>query len=141
MKTNSPRTFVRSVLLLLLLTFSLTANGSSTSITRSNAYYPNVLTYAFTNTGHPTGPGTLTVVALADLDYITEFLTLGAEFVLTNDLFVADGQQLILVTNVVNLTQSQLAALAADGVITFTLTPSFEVNPTFADIGRFGLFF
>ncbi len=97
-------------------------------ITQSNVFYPNVLTYNFYNMPAPAGPGTLTVTALADLDMASEYLTLNGEGVLTSNLFVTGGLQMIEVSTVVNLSRDQLAALAADGVITFTLTPSPDVS-------------
>jgi hypothetical protein len=101
---------------------------SSVALTQSNVFYPNVLAYTFFPARPPIGPGTLTVSTVADLNETSEFLTLGGEGIVTQDLFVTDGQQMVQVSNVVNLTQNQLAALGTGGSMIFTLTPSYEVN-------------
>jgi subtilisin family serine protease len=97
--------------------------------TRTNTLFaPNVIQVAFNGAAIPSGSGTLTVVAVGDLDLASEFLTLSAEGISLGNLFVTGGLQQTLVTTVVNLTQAQLATLAADGVIQFTVTPSAAVN-------------
>jgi hypothetical protein len=100
------------------------------SLTQENVVSsPNVLTFDFTGAPTPLGDGVLTVSAVADLDLSAEFLTLDAEGLLIQDLFVTGGLQQSLVSTTVNLSQAQLEAmLADDGVITFTVTPSSGVN-------------
>ena len=93
-----------------------------------NVFYPNVLTFDFSGTPVPTGPGTLQVTAVADLDASFEFLTLDAEGIFSDDLFIYSGLELSEVTATFNLTQSQLTTLATDGTISFTVTPSIEVH-------------
>ena len=93
-----------------------------------NAFNPNVLTYDFAGGPTPAGDGTLRVSAIADLDLATEYLTLNAEGLFSIDLFVAGGQQMSLVSTVVPIPLADLLTLAADGTITFTVTPSSNVN-------------
>ena len=101
---------------------------SDSQTQNNNVFSPNVLTYNFTGAPAPTGGGILTVTAIADLNASSEFLTLNAEGIFSQNLFVSGGFQQSQVSTTVNLTQAQLAALAADGTITFTLTPSTAVN-------------
>jgi hypothetical protein len=97
-------------------------------------FHPNVLPFVFeVDPETIAGDGTLTVTALADLDFTSEFLTLRAEGVLEQDLFVTGGRQYVEVSTEVQLTRAQLEALAADGIIEFTVTPSSQVD----DFSRF----
>lgn len=106
----------------------LTVAGWTNTLTQSNVYSATPLTFAFQDAPIPSGPGLLTVTALADLDAPSEYLSLDAEGTVTMDLFVTGGLQMMEVTTNVNLDLSLLAALAADQVITFILTPSANVN-------------
>jgi hypothetical protein len=101
----------------------------SDSQTQNNVVHtPNVLTFAFTGAPPATGNATLILEAIADLDGAAEFLTLSAEGLFSQDVFVGDGAQQQLVTTQVTIPQATLAALAADGSITFTVTPSSSVG-------------
>jgi len=98
------------------------------SQTQNDVYSPNVLTYDFPTAIPPQGDGTLDVSAIADLDLTSEYLTLDAEGVFSVDLFVDDGLQMQPVSTSLVIAQADLAALAADGMITFTVTPSSDVT-------------
>jgi len=89
--------------------------------------YPNAFDLDFTEATTPGGDGVLTLSAYADLGGTGKYLTLEAEGIQLGELFVEDGLTRVKVTTEVALSREQLAALAADGVITFTLTPSPEV--------------
>jgi Ca2+-binding RTX toxin-like protein len=103
--------------------------SASVSQTLGNVFAGNVLTFNFAAAGIPTaGGGILTISAIADLDWSSEFLTLNAEGLFSSNLFVNGGLQYSLVTTTVNLTAAQLEAMAAVGGITFTITPSSDVN-------------
>jgi Ca2+-binding RTX toxin-like protein len=98
-------------------------------LTQANEVFaPNVLTFSFdVGSLTPIGDGVLVVSAFADLNWHTEFLTLDAEGIVRT-LFVDDGLQQSRVATSVDLSQAELEQLAADGEITFTLTPSNDVN-------------
>ncbi|MDP6525269.1 MAG: right-handed parallel beta-helix repeat-containing protein [Kiritimatiellia bacterium] len=93
--------------------------------------YPNVLTYDFTNAPMPTGDGTLWVTAYADLETSAQYLLLEAEDIVSANLFVYDGGYRVFISNLVSLSQSDIAALANDGAISFAVTPSEEVYDLF----------
>ena len=101
----------------------------SASLTRNDVVHaPNVLTFDFAGMPAPSGDGVLTVTAFADLDAGGEYLSFDGEGVFVQDLFVTGGQQYVQVTTQVTLTRARLARMAADGTITFTVTPSASVN-------------
>ena len=103
--------------------------GSLSLTETGNIFAPNVLTYDFVGAGIPLGDGVLTFTVRADLGSSTEFLTVDAEGVFSQNIFGFDGGEDIESTTSINLTQSQLEAmLADDGNITFTVTPSSAVN-------------
>lgn len=102
----------------------------SDSLTQTNnVFAPNVLNFNF-NGGVPTpgGDGTLVVDVLADLGATTEFLTLNAEGIFTQNLFVNDGVEQGPGSTTVTIPLAILEQLAADGTISFTVTPSAAVN-------------
>ncbi len=82
----------------------------------------------------PGGDGVLAITALANLYGPSRYLTLEAEGILLGDVFVDDGLTGLYSTTEVSLTRDQLAQLAADGVITFTVTPSSAVAPGVIDV-------
>ena len=90
--------------------------------------YPNVLQYSFLNTPAPIGDATLILTAIADLDSTSEYLTVNAEGLFSQNVFVIGGQQQELVTAQVTIPLATLAQLAADGTVTFTVTPSNSVD-------------
>ena len=97
--------------------------------TQTNVANGNTLDFEFrVDQLPPTGEGTLTVTAVADLDANTEYLTLDIEGLATQDLFVIDGLQLEEVSTVITLPPEQLAQLSTDGVIQASLTPSAAVD-------------
>jgi len=99
------------------------------SLTETNTVFaPNVLNFDFTGAPSPTGDATLRVDAIADLDASTEFLTLDAEGIFTQQLFVTGGLQQQPVSTTLNIPEATLALLAADGTVSFTVTPSAAVN-------------
>ena len=105
-------------------------SGSTASHTENNnVYYPNVLSFAFPGLSVPFDDASLTLSGIMDLNVSAEYLTLNAEGLFTQDLFVSGGLQQQFVTTTINISQANLAAmLADDGVITFTVTPSPEVS-------------
>jgi hypothetical protein len=105
-----------------LLTFS--ASQTQTN----NVHAPNVLNFDFAGAPTPLGPGTLTLNAVADLDGSSEFLNVNGEGVFVQNAFVSGGLQQQPVSTTLNLTQAQLAAMQADGTVSFTVTPSPAVN-------------
>jgi hypothetical protein len=96
----------------------------------NNVYYNKVLNFDFDVSDlEPAGAGVLTVSAIADLDWSSEYLRLEADGGFLENLFTAGGKQYSPVTTDVNLNADKLQALAADdGTITFTVTPSWAVN-------------
>ena len=97
----------------------------------NTVFSPNVLTFEFDASSVDTfGGATLDVLAFADLGANTEFLSLSAEGIDLGDIFVNDGLDLGLVQTSVELSQTDLATLAADGKIVFTVTPSDAVDPS-----------
>lgn len=90
--------------------------------------YPYSFSLGFADVPAPDGGGVLTVTGYADLQGTSKYLTVEAEGILLGDVFVFDGQYKVPVTTEVSLTPGQLAALAADGVITFSFTPSSDMT-------------
>jgi Ca2+-binding RTX toxin-like protein len=104
-----------------LQTFSQTRSGE--------VFAPNTLIFEFdVGSWMPSGDGVLDVSAIADLGHTSEFLRLEAEGMFLANLFESGGGELSEVSTTVDLGQAQLETLAADGVITFTVTPSAPVN-------------
>jgi len=95
--------------------------------------YPNELTYDFGGGAMPAGDGVLTVTANADLNLAFEFLTIDAEGLFTQNLFMQDGLQGESVVTTVEISQADLAALAADGTITIDVKPNLQVNVLSSD--------
>lgn len=94
----------------------------------NNVHTPNVLTYVFAGAPTPLGDATLTLSAVADLDLTSEYLRVEAEGLLVQDVFVVGGAQQQLVTAQLSISQATMAALAADGIIIITVTPSSSVG-------------
>lgn len=86
--------------------------------------YPNTYPVEFSGAIAPGGAGVLTITAKADLEGPDKFLSLDAEGIDLGDLFVVDGENMVTVSTDVVVSQDQLAALTADGVVSLTLTPS-----------------
>jgi hypothetical protein len=82
----------------------------------------------------PGGDGVLAITALANLYGPSRYLTLEAEGIALGDVFVNDGQTGLYSETAISLTRDQLVQLAADGVITFTVTPSSAVAPGVIDV-------
>ncbi len=89
--------------------------------------YPRSFSLSFADAIPPGGDGVLQVTGYADLGGETKYLSLEAEGVQLGDLFVHDGLTRVPVTTALTLSKDLLAALAADGVITLTFTPSPDV--------------
>ncbi len=98
------------------------------SLTQGDVFTPNVLTFDFNNATAPAGDGTLAITAFADLDASFEYLTLDAEGLFTQQVFVTGGLQEQTVSTSVTIPQAILAQLASDGTVSFTITPSSSVN-------------
>ncbi len=105
-------------------------NGKySQSLTESgNVFSPNVLTFELSGAEAPLVDGTLRLEAIGDFGLSSEFVTVEAEGILLGDFFTSANDDLELISEEVTISQADLALLAADGVITFTVSPSFEVN-------------
>ncbi|MCA9236858.1 MAG: pre-peptidase C-terminal domain-containing protein, partial [Planctomycetales bacterium] len=101
---------------------------SDSQTQNGNVYTGNVLTYDFSLAPAPLGDAVLTVTALADLDLASEYLRLEAEGAVLQDLFVSGGSQSTQVTTQVTIPLATLTQLAADGTISFAVTPSSNVN-------------
>jgi len=95
---------------------------------QDNVFSPNVLTYSFSGVPLAPGVGWLRLAALADLGVSSEYLAISAEGLWLGNVFVNDGGELTPSATSIPLSAALLDALAADGVIEFTVTPSFEVN-------------
>jgi hypothetical protein len=91
-------------------------------------FAPNTMNFNFTDMTTPTGDGTLTITARGDLNAADEFITLNGEGLLITDLFVDDGGDNSIVTATLTIPQADLAAMAANGTISFTVTPSAMVG-------------
>jgi hypothetical protein len=89
--------------------------------------YPGSSQLNFSDAVAPGGGGVLTITTGANFTGESKYLTLQAEGIDLGRLFVDDGQVGSEFTTQVALSQSDLAALAADGVISFTVTPSEPV--------------
>jgi hypothetical protein len=94
----------------------------------NNVHTPNILNFDFTGAPSPTGDATLDIDAIADLNGTTEFLTLDAEGIFSQQLFVTGGLQQQPISTTVTIPEATLALLAADGTVSFTVTPSNAVN-------------
>ncbi|TWT92885.1 hypothetical protein Pla108_40250 [Botrimarina colliarenosi] len=92
------------------------------------AFNPNVLTFAFTGTPAPLNDVVFKVVAQTDLDSASEYFTIDAEGLFTQNVFLTGGSQGGLSTDQFTIPQAVAAQLAADGQITLTVTPSSSVN-------------
>jgi len=100
--------------------------GYAESLTRaylvtSSAALPTI---HFGEATAPGGAGLLKIAARGNLGLASQWLSLEAEGIPLGELFVLDGLMQQEVTAQVSLTQAQLSKLAADGVISFTVTPT-----------------
>ncbi len=99
------------------------------SQTQTNSlFFPSVLTFNFDELPEPGGDATLTIRANGDLSSFLENVVLRADGQYIDQLFLADGVDYDESTATIILPQSLLEALAADGTISFTVTPSALVN-------------
>lgn len=94
----------------------------------NNLFFPNVLTFDFSDLPAPNGDATLTIRATGDLNFFLENLVLRADGQYVDQLFLVGGVDQAESTVTLILPQSFLETLAADGTISFTLTPSALVN-------------
>ncbi|QEG41240.1 CARDB domain-containing protein [Roseimaritima ulvae] len=98
-----------------------------------NVFSGNVLAFNYDNAPTPAGSASLTITVRADLDGSTEYLTLAAEGIFLENLFVSGGSQGGTVTTTLAIPQNQLEQLLADGTIAFTVTPSGSVDNFITD--------
>ena len=101
----------------------------------NNIWSPNVFTFAFPVEVVPSDGGTLTITAKADCVYSYKYLTLDAEGRFTRTLFGGAGTTGL--SAVIDISAVDLAALAADGTITITVTPSpyvYSMSGTFIKV-------
>ncbi len=94
----------------------------------NNLFFPSVLTFDFEDLPEPGGDATLTIRANGDLSSFLENVVLRADGQYIDQLFLADGVDHDESTATIILPQSLLESLAADGTISFTVTPSALVN-------------
>ena len=94
-----------------------------------NVYYNNALYYYFYDMAAPTGDGTLTITAKADLGDADEYLSINGEgYIIESKLFATDGGENTPVTATFTIPQANLEAMAANGTIQFTVTESETVG-------------
>jgi pre-peptidase len=99
------------------------------SITQTdNVFAPGSLPFNFTDMTIPTGDGTLIITAKADLGEPDEFLSINGEGQFAADVFTPDGGENSFVTTTLVIPQAALEAMAANGTISFTVTPSVGVG-------------
>lgn len=92
-----------------------------------NVITGNVLSFDFTGAVAPRFDATLVVTASADLDYYDEYLTVDFEGLYTRRLFASGGINHQTISEQLRIPQADLAAMAADGTISLTVTPSSRV--------------
>ncbi|MCA9262595.1 MAG: lamin tail domain-containing protein [Planctomycetales bacterium] len=103
-------------------------DGFATTLREAGTLFaPNVLTFDFANFPAALADGSLVIEATGDLNGQSEFLTFSAEGMFEQDIFV-DGIDDGINRLVIPFTQSELEALAGDGLIRFTITPSSGVD-------------
>jgi len=107
------------------------AYTGSTGLGVGEFIHPGPFNLNFWDTPAPGGGGTLALQLFADLDGADKYVSLTAEKTELGDLFVEGDQTNGWWTAQVALTRRQLATLAADGKITFSLSPS----PAVQDVG------
>ncbi len=76
-------------------------------------FSPNVLSFDFTGLPAELGAGQLFISAIGDLSNGSEFLTVNAENIVVEDVFVDDGEDGQFVQTFISLSAEQMAALAA----------------------------
>lgn len=96
----------------------------------NNLFFPQVLTFEFTDVPMPAGDADLAITAVGDLSSFLENFVLRAEGVYIDQLFIEGGVDHGESSTSLILPQSLLEQLAADGTITFTATPSALVSNT-----------
>lgn len=99
---------------------TLTQNGT--------LFSPNVVSLSFAGAAAPSAAGTLTLTAVGDLDSTSEYLTVSVEGIALGNVFVTGGAAGLPVSATLNLTQSQLSAVTADGVVNVSVTPNANVG-------------
>jgi hypothetical protein len=102
----------------------------ATLIEEDTLFYPNVLIFDFGGAIPPSGDGTLTVSVIADLGSSSERLNISAEGIDFGQFFSSGSSDYPLVPSVVviDISQSQLLQLAADGTISFSVAPTSTVD-------------
>ncbi len=101
---------------------------SASQTQTNNLFFPQVLTFDFSDLPEPGGDATLTIRANGDLSSFLENVVLRADGQYIDQLFLEGGVDHDESTVTLILPQSFLETLAADGTITFTVTPSALVN-------------
>jgi len=101
---------------------------SSSQTQDNNFFYPQVLTFDFGNLPAPGEDATLTIRATGDLNSFLENAVLRADGEYIDQLFLSGGLDNEEVTVTLTIPQSVLERWAADGTVSFTLTPSALVQ-------------
>jgi hypothetical protein len=91
-------------------------------------YAPRSVSLSFTDMTMPTGDGTLTISAIGDLGEADEYLSISGESGYQADVFQSDGAENALVSTSLTIPQATLELMAANGTISFTVTPSDRVG-------------
>ncbi|MEN1678621.1 MAG: Ig-like domain-containing protein [Planctomycetota bacterium] len=107
---------------------SLGPQFTATATDETPLFFPNVADVRFAQVPTPLGDATLTFAVTADLNSANEFLAIDAEGLFTANLFVTGGSQGNPTTAAVDIPQATIAELAADGVVSVTVTPSAAVD-------------
>lgn len=94
----------------------------------NNLFFPNVVTVDFTGVPFPIGDAELTIDAITDLGDSSEFLTIEAEGIDLGRVFEFDGSEGGRSLTTITISETDIQTLAADGIITFNVTPSAQVN-------------
>ncbi len=84
--------------------------------------------FNFDGQAEPTADATLSIVAWSDLDLADEYLHITGESLFEADVFVERDTLTSIVYASLTIPLATLQAMAADGTINFSVTPSYEVD-------------
>lgn len=103
---------------------------SASQTQTDNLFFPNLLTFEFTDVPTPTGDATLVITAVGDLGNGLENLELRIDGQLIDHIFIKGGVDGGISTLTIVIPQSLMETFAADGSISMTLRPSASVSNT-----------
>lgn len=93
----------------------------------NNFFSPNVLTFDFAIDPEASN-GRIDLTALSDLDSLSETVTFDAEGIVTTELFTTPDDGIRPFSATINFNDTDLATLAADGILHISFTPSADVD-------------